>query len=98
MRDRASSELTPNYQIDLTEAKSFRDFVNACNRTFIEKVGGNWSGGSWDAFHDYLSWPEHDTYSLTILGWESTVCLSAEDRNVLLDIFANNPHVRVVMK
>ncbi|MDR2213054.1 MAG: hypothetical protein LBE21_05445 [Pseudomonadales bacterium] len=57
------------YQIDCRQIRSYGDFIEACNKGFIESLGGKWNGNL-DAFNDYLSWPEPSPCQLTILGAE----------------------------
>jgi len=58
------------YILDLGDVESFEDFIEKCNKGFIESVGGKWNG-SLDAFNDYLSWPEPNPYTLVLLGENS---------------------------
>jgi hypothetical protein len=81
--------------IDLSCAKSFEDFVGAFNEGLCRHVGGGWEGRSWDAFHDYLSWPEEQSYRLTFQGWESPTALDPKDRHMIREILHDNPHVQV---
>ena len=37
------------------------------NKGFIRAVGGEWNGHL-DAFNDYLSWPDEESYELVLLG------------------------------
>ncbi len=39
------------------------------NRAIIRNAGGEWKG-SLDAFNDYLSWPDEESYELELLGAE----------------------------
>ena len=81
--------------IDLRNAHDFAGFVLAVNEGLCRRVGGEWHGG-WDAFHDYLSWPDEPRYRLIFVGWESSSALSPADRAILEEIFADNAHVEVV--
>jgi hypothetical protein len=81
--------------VDLSKAASFDDFVAAFNEGFCRHVGGEWRGRSWDAFHDYLSWPADETYQLTFRGSSSSSALTTEDRATLQKILDDNPHVQV---
>lgn len=80
--------------IDLSSSRSFEDFVAAFNEGLCRHVGGEWKGRSWDAFRDYLSWPEEDTYSLTFRGWENCTALSPGDRDIVMEMLRDNPHVQ----
>ena len=80
--------------VDLSQAKSFDDFVAAFNDGFCHHVSGHWGGNlSWDAFHDYLSWPEEESFRLTFRGWESSPALSPQNRQMIQGILGDNPHV-----
>lgn len=81
--------------IDLSSVKSFEDFVAAFNDGLCRHVGGGWEGRSWDAFHDYLSWPPEQSYRLTFRGWESCIALDQKDRDLIHEILDHNPHVEV---
>jgi hypothetical protein len=81
--------------VDLSAAETFEDFVAAFNAGFCRHAGGEWHGRSWDAFHDYLSWPEDDTYKLEFRGWNTTNTLSEGERGMIQEIFRDNPHVHV---
>lgn len=81
--------------IDLSSGKSFEDFVAAFNDGLCRQVGGRWEGRSWDAFHDYLSWPEEQSYRLTFRGWGSCTALDRKDRDMIQEILRDNPHVQV---
>ena len=85
------------FTVDLFDARTFEGFVEAFNVGFCREVGGEWHGRSWDAFHDYLSWPEEENYRLTLDGWHPCRALGAEQRRMLLAIFKDNPHVDVVL-
>jgi hypothetical protein len=82
--------------IDLSCAMTFEDFVSAFNEGFCRHVGGGWEGRSWDAFHDFLSWPEEQCYCLTFRGWERCAALRQNDRDMMREILNDNPHVHVV--
>jgi hypothetical protein len=81
--------------IDLSSAKSFEDFVAAFNEGFCRHVSGEWHGRSWDAFHDFLSWPEEQSYRLTFRAWERCIALNPKDRDMIQGILHDNPHVQV---
>lgn len=80
--------------IDLSSAESFEDFVAAFNEGLCKHVGGGWEGRNWNAFHDYLSWPEEQSYRLTFRGWEGCTALDPEDRDMIREILSDNPHVQ----
>ena len=82
------------FTVDLSSAKNFDDVITSFNVGLIGPSGGEWNG-NWDAFHDYLSWPEADTYKLEVLGWLSCTALSTEQREMMQTIFSENSHVEV---
>lgn len=88
------------FVVDLTAASSFDDFTSAFNRGFCERVGGTMTarGSVWSAFHDFLFWPTEDPYRLVLRGWSECAGLSGEDRNTVLEILRDNPHVRCIFE
>jgi hypothetical protein len=84
------------FVVDLTNASTYDDFVAAFNEGFCRYCQGHWHGRSWDAFHDYLSWPEEGRFRLVFKGWERSSGLGGEDRKMIREILADNPHVEVV--
>jgi len=83
------------FTVDLRNAKSFTDVVASFNVGLIGPSGGTWNGNSWDAFHDYLSWPEAETYALTILAWAECSGLTETERGLMQTIFNDNTHVKI---
>jgi hypothetical protein len=91
------------YIVDLSSVTSYQDFIAAFNEGFIRPVGGEWHGNL-DAFNDYLWWPEEHPYRLVLRGWQA--CAPAVNqhqtwdhrhvREVLVDIFRDNPQAEVV--
>ncbi len=81
------------FTVDLSNATSFEEFVAAFNDGFCRHVSGEWHGRSWDAFHDYLSWPAEETYRLTFRGWETSSSLDPARREMLKKVLHDNPHV-----
>ena len=86
---------TRTFVVDLGGAEGFGDFVAAFNQGFCEPVGGHWSGNSWDAFHDYLSWPEEEQFVLVFRQWQSGRALAASQKAMVEQILKDNPHVQV---
>jgi hypothetical protein len=82
--------------VDMTDASTFEEFVVAFNEGFCAHCGGHWHGRSWDAFHDYLSWPREERFRLVLKGWQGCRGLRGEDRKMVREILADNPHVEVV--
>src|SRR5688572_4096316 len=99
----SAQEAVTEYRINLTDVRSYEDFVAAFSEGIIDAVGGHWNGNSLDAFHDYLSWPEAESYRLVLVGWPRCEPVLAEIdwpqlgplSNVIREIFADNPHVTV---
>jgi hypothetical protein len=58
------------FSVDCTKVSSFAEFIEAINVGFIRPAGGEWNGNL-DAFHDYLSWPNDETYELELLGQQN---------------------------
>lgn len=86
------------FLVDLTSAATFEDFVRAFNEGFCQHVGGGWSGQSWDAFHDYLSWPDEEQYRLVIRGWRRCRGLTGTNRKMVREIVGENTHVVAVFE
>ncbi len=82
--------------IDLSAAESFQDFITAFNEGFCRHVSGEWHGRSWDAFHDYLSWPGEGSYQLVFRAWEKSKSLGPDEREMIQQICRDNPHVQVI--
>jgi RNA recognition motif-containing protein len=80
--------------VDLSSTESFQDFIAAFNEGFCRHVSGEWRG-NWNAFDDYLSWPEEDCYRLTFRGWKKSRSLIPEDRLILQEIIYKNAYVQV---
>lgn len=85
------------FVVDLANATTFEEFVAAFNEGFCRHCGGHWHGKSWDAFHDYLSWPQDERYRLVFKGWKGGRGLRVDDRRLVEEILTHNPHVEVVM-
>lgn len=84
------------FVIDLTAARDKTGFAAAFNAGFCHPVGGHWSGDNWDAFDDYLSWPEEPTFRLVLLEWRNGACLTRHDRRILEEILADHPHIEIL--
>lgn len=90
------------YRIQVDEVRTYDDFVAAFNAGMIESVGGHWNGDL-NAFHDYLSWPQAETYRLVLVGWARCAATLAElpywggggatMLAMIEEIFRDNPHV-----
>jgi barstar (barnase inhibitor) len=85
------------FVVDLTGAATFDAFVAAFNEGFCRHCGGQWHGRSWNAFHDYLSWPAEERFRLVFKGWDKCQGLHDEDRRLVREILADNPHVEAVL-
>jgi len=85
------------FVVDMTNASSFEEFVSAFNAGFCQLCNGHWHGRSWNAFHDYLSWPEEERFRLVFKGWQRCIGLQGEDREMILEILKDNPQIVVVL-
>ncbi|MGL4423297.1 MAG: barstar family protein [Gemmataceae bacterium] len=85
------------FVLDLTNVSTFEGFVAAFNDGFCQHCGGHWHGRSWDAFHDYLSWPQQQQYRLVFEGWAGCRGLQGDDRRLVREILADNPHVEAIL-
>ena len=97
------------YLIDLTNVRSFADFVAAFNEGMIDSLGYHWTGNL-DAFNDYLYWPTdgmpQDPYRLILIGWGDCAKVlehhTAPDGRSMLDVidetFKDNPQAKIVYK
>ncbi len=95
--ERLRKEFTPEFVVDLTGVSSWKGFVAAFNEGFCRHVGGKWGGDNWNAFDDYLSWPEEKQYRLVFRGWRRCRGLGTENRrNVRSCCSANRRQVEVV--
>ena len=83
------------YVVDLTGVSSFGEFVAAFNEGFCRHCGGHWHGRSWDAFDDYLSWPDEERFRLVLRDWKRCRGLNAHERKMVCDILKDNKHVEV---
>jgi hypothetical protein len=93
------------YVIRLKPESGYQDFVEAFNDGFCRQIGGEWSGRSLDAFHDYLSWPEEREYTLMFVGWNACRPMLAAEAvgdqsliEVLEEIFKDNQHVKIKLE
>jgi hypothetical protein len=90
-------EAMREFVVDMTNVSTYEEFVAAFNEGFCQHCDGHWHGRSWDAFHDYLSWPDEEQFRLVFKGWEQCSGLRSEDRKMVLEILAINPHVEAVL-
>jgi hypothetical protein len=81
------------FVVDLTDVTTVDGFVTAFNTGFCQHVGGKVHRLNWDAFNDYLSWPEEERYRLTFRSWKR---IKGVQRSIANEIFRDNPHVEVV--
>ena len=82
------------FVVELGGVSDLAAFVEAVNEGLIRRVGGEWHGRSWDAFHDYLSWAEEEWYRLVLRGWSTFEALTSGERATLEDIFRSKPKLR----
>ena len=93
------------FVVDLTHVKTLDGFAEAFNTGFCDKVGGHLHSLNLDVFHDFLSWPGDEHYRLVFLGWEDFLPVLATIHKPsqksylenLREIFADNPHVEIVL-
>jgi hypothetical protein len=93
------------YDVDVSAATSWADFIDAFIEGFIRPVCGSQWNGNLDAFNDYLSWPDERPYRLVVRGCQA--CAPAVNRHktwnerpvleVIAEIFRDNPHAEVVL-
>lgn len=77
------------YTVTLEAESSFSEFVEAFNVGFCREIGGEWSGNL-DAFNDYLSWPEEESFELVLIGWSGCRKMLSSKRAAgsrLIDVF-----------
>jgi hypothetical protein len=89
-------EAMREFVVDMTNVSTYEEFVAAFNEGFCQHCDGHWHGRSWDAFHDYLSWPDEQQFRLVFQGWEWCSGLRSEDRKMVREILGINPHVEAV--
>jgi hypothetical protein len=94
------------FVVDLSDAKSWADFIAAFHRDFILPgcgTGCDWNGNL-DAFNDYLWWPEPHPFRLVLRGWAS--CMTTVNQHhapdgrpvleVVDELLRDNAHVIVI--
>jgi hypothetical protein len=83
--------LVQEYNINVSAAVSWADFIAAFNEGFIRPVGGEWNGNL-DALNDYLAWPGDERYRLIVRGWHACAPAVNEhktwDRRPVLEVVA----------
>jgi hypothetical protein len=83
------------FVVDLTGVTTAEGFLAAFNAGFCRHVGGELHTLNWNAFNDYLSWPEEERYWLLFRGWKR--CRGVH-RRVARETFREHPHVEVVFQ
>jgi hypothetical protein len=83
------------YRIDMCKVSDMNALVGAFNDGLIRAAGGRWHGNNWDAFNNYFSWPEDESYILLLDGWSQCAALDEQDKAIFEEILAANPHVSV---
>lgn len=81
------------YVVELSGAVTYEEAVAAFNEGFCRRCGGEWDGRSWNAFHDYLSWPGEGRFRLVLRGWAGCRGLEPGDRDTITAILRDNDHV-----
>ena len=84
----------PIYVIDGANFSDFAGFVEECNRAFIRSFGGEWTGGSWMAFHDYFSWAEGE-YILVWKRFDLASDAVHAEFNTIMSIIEDQAHVEL---
>lgn len=84
------------FVVELGDAATWDAFAAAFNDGFCRRVGGEWGGQNWNAFHDYLSWPEEQRFRLVFRDWGGCRGLDDAARRMVQAIVADNPHVLAV--
>lgn len=82
------------FTINLSNVDTLQGCIDAFNRDFCAHIGGHWNG-NWNAFHDYLSWPDESSFGLRLSGWNDFARSLPAHKQILLAIFADNVHVTV---
>jgi hypothetical protein len=83
------------YRVDLRNVRDMNTFAGAFNDGLIRVGGGHLNGNNWDAFNDYLSRPEDESYMLFLDGWSQCTALGEQDKAIFEEILAANSHVSV---
>ena len=87
--------MNAKYRVGLRNVRDMSAFAGAFNDGLIRAAGGHWHGNKWEAFNDYLSWPQEASYVLLLGGWSQCTALSERDKAIFEEILADNPHVLV---
>ncbi len=94
----------PEYDVDLSTVSSLDELIHAFNTGLFEYGGGYWQTLNLDAFNDYLRWLESE-YQLTLNGWNDCQVLDTIHepsqqtlREVILEIFADHPNIKLVLR
>jgi hypothetical protein len=93
------------YVVDVSNAKSWEDFIVAFNRGFIRPLGGEWKGNL-DAFNDYLYWPDEHPYRLIVRRWNACASIVNQHKTwdgrpileVIAEIFCDNEYGEVILQ
>lgn len=87
--------MNSEYCVDLRNVHDMSAFAGAFNDGLIRAAGGHWHGNNWDAFNDYLSRPENESYVLLLDGWSRCTALGERDKAIFEKILAANTRVSV---
>jgi hypothetical protein len=95
MRPRAEEVCSVReFVVNLTGVTTVEGFLAAFNEGFCRHAGGYLQTLNWNAFHDYLSWPDEERYRLVFRGWGR---IRGVSRRVAQEVFQDNPQVEVIM-
>lgn len=81
------------FLVDLTGVTTLEGFLAAFNAGFCQQVGGELHTLNWNAFNDFLSWPEEENYRLVFKSWGR---IRGVHRRMAQECFRDNPQVEVV--
>jgi hypothetical protein len=93
--DQLRKEFMREFVVELTGVSSFKRFITAFNKGFCRHVHGRWNG-NWNAFDDYLSWPEEKQYRLVFRGWRRCRGIGTYNRKMVRQICREYPNIEVV--
>ncbi len=83
------------YVVDLEGVTTVDGFLAAFNEGFCRHFGGHLNTLNWDAFNDYLFWPDEPQYRLIFRGWQE---IDGVPSSIAQRVFGDNPQAEVVME
>jgi hypothetical protein len=93
--ERIRNKFMREFVVEVAGVRSFEAFITAFNRGFCRHVRGRWNG-NWNAFNDYLSWPDEKQYRLVFRGWRRCRGLGTYNRRTLKQVCREYPNVEVI--